>query len=106
MHMKTILLAAVAVVVALVVLRVYRANRLLRVDFWTHRPGATVLPPPTGAYADFLGPYVHDPQTDLGLSYESVEFKAKDGEPLRGWLVPRDARSTTAIVTVHGLGAD
>jgi len=104
--MKRILLAVVVLVLVGALIRVYRANRLLRVDFWTHRPADTVLPAPTGLYADFLGPYVHDPQADLGLSYESVQFKAKDGEPLRGWLVRGDARSTTAVVMVHGLGAD
>lgn len=100
-----IALALVGVLVIAALLAVYFANRLMRVSFWIHRPGAPVLAAPIGANADFLGRYVHDPRIDLGLDFESVEFPAKDRETLRGWLVRGDARST-AVVGVHGLGAD
>jgi len=103
---KKIVLAVVGLFVAIALVRVYFANRLLRVDFWVHRPGATALPPPIGLYADYLGRFVHDPQTDLGLGFESVEFAAKDKAPLRGWLVRSDPSSTIAVAVVHGSGAD
>src|SRR5262245_60436386 len=106
MTLKRIVLALVGLFVAVALLGVYFANRLLRVDFWIHRPAATTLPPPIGAYADYLGRYMHDPQTDLGLGFESVEFPAKDRSSLRGWLVRSDQPSTTAVAMVHGLAAD
>ena len=104
--MKTIALTVVGLFAVAALLAVFFANRLLRVSFWSHQPTATVLPAPTGLYADFLGRYVHDPKTDLGLTFESVEFRASDGEPLRGWLIRAEAQSATAVVMVHGLGAD
>jgi len=103
--LKIIALAVVGVLAIAVLVGVYFSNRALRVDFWVHHPADSVLPAPTGLYADYLGRYVHDPQTDLGLHFETVEFRAKDREALRGWLVPADGKST-AVVMVHGLGAD
>jgi len=46
MTLKRIVLAIVGLFVGVALLGVYFANRLLRVDFWDHRPGATALPPP------------------------------------------------------------
>jgi len=43
-----------------------------------------------------------NPQEELGLAYEDVEFEAVDGSTLRGWLVPAAEPTGAAIVAVHG----
>jgi len=47
--MKTIALVVMSAVAAAASLPVLSANRVLRTDFWMHRPGATALPPPKHA---------------------------------------------------------
>ena len=60
-------------------------------------------------------PFIHDPKTDFGLDYESVEFPALPIAPgvssptLRGWYLPRPAPKDglrRGIVMVHGGGRD
>jgi fermentation-respiration switch protein FrsA (DUF1100 family) len=53
-----------------------------------------------------LNGFVHDPQRDLGLPFEDVEFPAVDGKILRGWFVPGRTDASVALVTVHGIRAD
>ena len=45
------------------------------------------------------------PRSDFKLEYEDVAFKANDGIPLRGWLIPAP-NSQRAVVVCHGLGAN
>lgn len=50
-----------------------------------------------------------DPETDLGLAYQTIEIPAIDGSTLRGWLVPvpgTAAGAKAGVVAVHGAGAD
>lgn len=39
---------------------------------------------------------------DAGLSYEDIEFPARDGLRLSGWFLPADASPGPAIILVHG----
>jgi fermentation-respiration switch protein FrsA (DUF1100 family) len=54
---------------------------------------------------------VHEgtPTTILGATFETVDFRAIDGTPLRGWWIPSPGLETGARETVllcHGFGAD
>jgi alpha-beta hydrolase superfamily lysophospholipase len=46
-----------------------------------------------------------DPQTRLGLTFEAVNFRARDGVSLKGWFVPSEGSHKT-IVVVHGIGSN
>lgn len=48
----------------------------------------------------------HNPNKDLGLAYETVEFPAVDDTTLRGWFVPSESDRGVSVVTVHGGGSD
>jgi hypothetical protein len=77
-----------------------------------------LMPPSKGCSSDWTGEYknsqatiaFHDPLTDLGLTFETVEFEAADSRKLRGWWIPpvADASKTdgVAMVCVHGSGRD
>lgn len=41
----------------------------------------------------------------LGLDYEEIEFKSRDGIKLSGWLIPSN-RTKAAIIVMHGYPAD
>ena len=43
--------------------------------------------------------------SDLGLKYEEVYFKSKDGIKLSGWLIPNN-KTKAAIIVMHGYPAD
>ena len=45
-----------------------------------------------------------DPKTALGIVYEDVSLKTKDGLNIKGWFVPAD--SDKAVIIAHGLGAN
>lgn len=86
----------------------YGSDRALRPPWYEPRTPAAGLQPHDG---DYLGRVVmqgldHDPTTDLGLAYETVEFPAVDGSTLRGWFVPAGPDRTVGVVTVHGGGGD
>ncbi|KAI0561179.1 Serine aminopeptidase [Gracilaria domingensis] len=61
----------------------------------------------TGLPSKDLPPYwsrfVHDPLTDLNLSYDDVSFPTSSGRLLRGWYIGNSPR---VIVFVHGVGRD
>ena len=42
---------------------------------------------------------------DAGLSYENVEFPARDGLRLSGWFIPRPTPATTVMCCTHGQAA-
>jgi hypothetical protein len=67
--------------------------------------GHHLLPASEGIAKLFKG-FVRDPQMDLNLSFEDVEFPAVDGKTLRGWFVPSRIGASVALVTVHGGGMD
>jgi alpha-beta hydrolase superfamily lysophospholipase len=67
--------------------------------------GHHLLPMPRAIASLFKG-FVHDPQMDLGLPFEDMEFPAVDGKTLRGWFVPSRMAASVAVVTVHGYGWD
>src|SRR5512134_340656 len=83
------------------------SNQALRPPWYQHRtPQQGLLPlDPGDPQFSWRGGY-RDPRADLGLDYESVEFPARDGGALRGWLVPGAPGATAGVVTVHGAGAD
>lgn len=60
---------------------------------------------PAAEFFVWQGGY-RDPQTDLGLEFETVELPARDGSVLRGWYVPGQPGATAGVVAVHGAGAD
>ncbi|MBI4132611.1 MAG: alpha/beta fold hydrolase [Candidatus Sungbacteria bacterium] len=43
---------------------------------------------------------------DLGMVYEEVSFKTRDGLALSGWFVPSSKQKTKTIVLLHGYPAD
>ncbi len=45
-----------------------------------------------------------NPKTELGITYEDVSLKTKDGLNIKGWFVPAD--SDKAVIIAHGLGAN
>ncbi len=47
-----------------------------------------------------------DPQQELGLAFETVEFDAIDGSTLRGWLIPSSTNSKAAVIAAHGGESD
>jgi pimeloyl-ACP methyl ester carboxylesterase len=50
---------------------------------------------------------VHNPQKDLGLPYEDVEFPSWGAQMLRGWYIPAAPPSNpVALCLVHGGGQD
>ena len=75
---------------------------------WYHpRPGKQELTMVRLA-AEWLSK-VHDPLTDFGLPFESVEFVSPVGKyTLRGWYIeaPKDKQKKMAIVFGHGGGRD
>ena len=75
-----------------------------RSALWNSK-GHDLLPIPKWMVRRLNG-LVHDPQRDLGIPFENVEFPAVDGKTLRGWLVPGRRDASIALVTVHGIGGD
>lgn len=64
---------------------------------------------PTKERPPYWGRFVHDPLTDFGANYESVEFPSNTvGLTLRGWFVPATTPSPSPnmVVFVHGAGQD
>lgn len=95
------LIAAVAILLALVAaspfaLTWYASEQFLRPAWYEHRTPVQGLRP--GQWTD--------PQVDFGLPFEEVQFPAIDGSTLRGWFVPGNAATRTAIITVHGGSGD
>ena len=72
--------------------------------FWYH-PGLPPVAEGDAAWETWQG-IARDPQRDLGLAYEDVEFPAEDGTILRGWWVPAEPSARRAVVTVHGGASD
>ena len=81
-------------------------------QFGTHlvTPGYIHRTPEQGLHPRDAPPYavprwgerIHDPEQDLNLGYEEVEFPAVDGSTLRGWLIPSNNNGGRAVITVHG----
>lgn len=45
-----------------------------------------------------------NPKTELGIAYEEVSLRTKDGLNIKGWFIP--AQSDKAVIIAHGLGAN
>ena len=50
--------------------------------------------------------FAQTPKTEAGLDFEDISFPAKNGQTLRGWLIPSDQPTDLAIVTIHGAGGN
>lgn len=50
--------------------------------------------------------FTQTPKTQAGLDFEDISFPARNGQTLRGWLVPSDQPTDLAIVTLHGAGGN
>lgn len=50
--------------------------------------------------------FTQTPKTEAGLDFEDISFPARNGQTLRGWLVPSDQPTDLAIVTLHGAGGN
>jgi len=84
------------------------SEMVVRPPWYEHRTPEQGLRPIDPETADFFiwnGGY-RDPQSDLGLAYETVEIPARDGSTLRGWFVAGAPDSRAVVVGVHGAGAD
>jgi dipeptidyl aminopeptidase/acylaminoacyl peptidase len=87
---KIIVILAVILLIVLIAPAWYFSSMLLH-------------PAPQGCPKDhFL--YCGDP-SELGLKFEDISFKAKDGVVLRGWFIPAE-KSGKGIIKVHGFTAD
>ena len=76
------------------------ANRVLHPE-WEHH-GL-----PCDAFSKRAFTYCGDPEQELGLFFENVQFpSARDGVTLRGWLVGAEPPARGGIVFVHGGGGD
>lgn len=50
--------------------------------------------------------FAQTPKTEAGLDFEDISFPARNGQTVRGWLVPSDQPADLAIVTLHGAGGN
>lgn len=50
--------------------------------------------------------FTQTPKTEAGFDFEDISFPARNGQTLRGWLVPSDQPADLAIVTLHGAGGN
>ena len=50
--------------------------------------------------------FTQTPKTEAGLDFDDISFPARNGQTLRGWLVPSDQPTDMAIVTLHGAGGN
>ena len=50
--------------------------------------------------------FAQTPKTEAGLDFEDISFPARNGQTLRGWLIPSDQPTDLAIVTIHGAGGN
>ncbi len=98
------LAAVAAIAVAVPSGLVWIGSQQVLFPFW-YRPG--LLPVTEGGAAwDTWQGIARDPERDLGLVYEDVEFPAEDGTTLRGWWVQAEPSAGRAVVTVHGGASD
>jgi pimeloyl-ACP methyl ester carboxylesterase len=83
------------------------SSALMKPPWYEHRTPEQGLRPldPEAEFFIWDGGY-RDPETDLGLAYETVEIPAGEGSTLRGWVVPGEAGATAGVVAVHGAGND
>ncbi len=83
---------------------VWIGSQALLFPFW-YQPGLLPVAKGDAAWETWQG-IARDPERDLGLTYEDIEFPAEDGTTLRGWWVPADPSAGRAVVTVHGGASD
>ncbi len=96
--------AAAAIAVAVPSGLVWIGSQAVLFPFW-YRPGLPPVAEGEVAWETWQG-VVRDPERDLGLAYENVEFAAEDGTTLRGWWVPAEPSSGRAVITTHGGASD
>ena len=96
--------AVAAIAVATPLALVWIGSQQVLFPFW-YRPGLSPVEEGDVAWETWQG-IARDPERDLGLAYEDVEFPADDGTTLRGWWVPAEPSSGRALITVHGGASD